>query len=378
MGEALGIEHLFEISGSERVWAFFSPLFIFAVFLLAQLILPSRKVQGYVKDPNTGEPRSYRLNGMLVFVLAQILWATEATGLDRDWFYLATLWAVLGGTVFTIIFTLVTTFTQPKIQGQSLLHAFWEGRAQELQIFGGRVDLKMWFYVVGGTMWSLNALSGAVWHSENAQTTNAGVYLYAAFVTFYIFDYFIFERVQLYTYDLIHERVGFVLWWGGTVVYGWLYAMPMWGMAAYDAPDMSAGWRNFWLVVSATLVMVGWTIGRGSNLQKYMFKRFPDRHFLGLIENKYIEAGDRKILVSGFWGVARHFSYFGEGLICIGLALSFAHFGALWAWTYAIFVICFFTVRQRVDDEKCAAKYGADKWAEYQQGVPYRIFPGIY
>ncbi|MCY3910213.1 MAG: ergosterol biosynthesis protein, partial [bacterium] len=206
------MEHLFDLSGSEKVWAFFTPLIIFAAFFVAQLILPARKVTGYVKNPQTGEPRPYRLNGLLVFVIAQILWATEVTGLDRDWFYRSTLWAVLGGTVFTTLFAIASVLSQPKGEIQNIWWALWEGRAKEFQFFGERVDIKMWFYVVGGTMLSLNALSGAVWHSENAVVTNPGVYMYAAFMTFYVFDYFVFERVQLYTYDLIHEHLGFKLW----------------------------------------------------------------------------------------------------------------------------------------------------------------------
>ena len=146
MGDALGIEHLFELSGSEKVWAFFTPLIIFAAFFLAQLILPARKVTGYVKNPETGEPRNYRLNGLLIFVIAQILWATEATGLDRDWFYRSTLWAVLGGTVFTTIFALVAVYSQPKGEIQNPLVALWEGRAKEMQFFGERVDIVIFGY----------------------------------------------------------------------------------------------------------------------------------------------------------------------------------------------------------------------------------------
>ena len=28
--------------------------------------------------------------------------------------------------------------------------------------------------------------------------------------------------------------------------------------------------------------------------------------------------------------------------------------------------------------KECAQKYGPEKWAEYQEKVPYRIFPGVY
>ena len=193
-------------------------------------------------------------------------------------------------------------YSQPRKEKRSFIAELWVGRAQELSFFGNRFDVKMYLYVVGGTMLSLNAMSGAAWHYDQfGENSNPGVFLYAAFFTFYIFDYFVFERVQLYTYDLIHEKLGFKLLWGGLMIYGWMYILPLWGMAAVPDPGFSTAWTYVWLIGTGALFLLGWSITRGANLQKYTFKRWPDRKFLGLIEPRYIEAGDRKILCSGFW-----------------------------------------------------------------------------
>ncbi|MYD40188.1 MAG: ergosterol biosynthesis protein [Acidimicrobiia bacterium] len=379
MIEWLGIGHLFELSGSEAIAGFLTPLVVFAVFFLLQLILPARKAPGYVTDPATGEPRRYRLNGLLVYLVVLIVWAFELTGMERAWFYRSSVYAVAGGTVLAVIFTLVAVFSQPKGENENTWLALWEGRARELSFLGERFDVKMYLYVVGGAMFALNALSGAAYHYELfGDDSNPGVFLYAAFFSFYIMDYFVFERVQLYTYDLIHENLGFKLLWGGLIVYGWLYILPLWGMAVHPGPGFSGLWRYVWLIGTPVLFLGGWAIGRGANLQKYTFKRWPDRKFLGLIEPVYIEAGDRKILCSGFWGVARHFNYLGEGFLALSIALVFGYVGNLWAWTYFIFIVSFFTVRQIYDDRFCAEKYGPEKWAEYQDRVKYRIFPGVY
>ena len=349
------------------------------MFFLAQIMLPGRWVPGYVINPETGEPRNYRLNGILVFAIALIVWALELTGMPSDWFYRSSIYAVAGGTVFTAIFAVLAVFSQPQGKERNPIAALWTGRARELAFFNNRFDVKMYFYVVGGTMLSLNALSGAAYHYELfGEDSNPGVFLYAAFFTFYILDYFIFERVQLYTYDLIHEKLGFMLFWGGLVVYGWLFILPLWGMSAYPDPGFSPAWTYAWLIGTAALFLFGWSISRGANLQKYTFKRWPDRKFLGIIEPKYIEAGDRKILCSGLWGVARHFNYMGEGFLSLSIALVFGHFTNPWAWTYFVFIVTLFTFRQRDDDRHCAEKYGPDKWAEYQARVKYRIFPGVY
>ncbi len=379
MIEWLGIDHLFELSGSEAIAGFLTPLVVFAVFFLLQLILPARKVPGYVTDPATGEPRRYRLNGLLVYLVVLIVWAFELTGMERAWFYRSSVYAVAGGTVLAVIFTLVAVFSQPKGENENTWLALWEGRALELSFLGERFDVKMYLYVVGGTMFAVNALSGAAYHYELfGDDSNPGVFLYAAFFTFYILDYSIFERVQLYTYDLIHERLGFKLIWGGLIVYGWLYILPLWGMAVHPDPGFSGPFRYVWLIGTPVLFLGGWAIGRGANLQKYTFKRWPDRKFLGLIDPVHIEAGDRKILCSGFWGVARHFNYLGEGFLALSISLVFGYVGNLWAWTYFIFIVSFFTTRQIYDERFCAEKYGPEKWAEYQERVKYRIFPGIY
>ena len=379
MVDWLGIGHLFELSGAEAVAGFFTPLAVFAAFFLAQLILPGKWVQGYVVDRETGEPRKYRLNGILVFALAVVVWAFELTGMPREWFYRSSVYAVAGGTVFAAIFTVIAVYGQKRARTRGVIGDLWAGRVREISFFGSRFDVKMYFYVVGGSMLALNAMSGAAWHHQRfGGDSNPGVFLYAAFFTFYVLDYFVFERVQLYTYDLIHENLGFKLFWGGLIVYGWLFILPLWGMAAHPDPGFSPGWDDFWLIGTAALFLFGWGISRGANLQKYTFKRWPERKFLGLIEPRYIEAGERKILCSGLWGVARHFNYMGEGFLSLSIALVFGHFANPWAWTYFVFIVTLFVCRQIEDDAYCAEKYGAEKWAEYRARVKYRIMPGVY
>ena len=127
MVDWLGIGHLFELSRTEATLGFFTPLAIFAVFFLAQLILPGRWVPGYVINPETREPRKYRLNGMLVFLVALIVWSFELTGMPRDWFYRSSIYAVAGGTVFTTIFTFLGVFSQPPGKVKNPLLALWLG-----------------------------------------------------------------------------------------------------------------------------------------------------------------------------------------------------------------------------------------------------------
>ena len=270
MFDWLGIGHLVELTAGEAVLGFLTPLFVMAAFFVLQMVIPGKRVPGYVIDAETGQPRSYRLNGLAVFLVAQVLWWFELTGMPRDWFYRSSLYAVAGGTVLAVVMTLIAVFSQPEGDVKNKFLACWFGRAQEMQFFNNRIDLKMYFYVVGGTMLSLNAFSGAVWHYERfGADANPGAYLFAAFFTLYVFDYFVFERVQLYTFDIIYERLGFKMFWGGLFVYGWMFIIPMWGMAAHPDPGHAGGWRALWLIGAPALYAAGWCISRGANMQKY-------------------------------------------------------------------------------------------------------------
>ena len=315
MIEWLGISHFFELSGMEAVAGFFTPLAVFAAFAVAQIILPARRVPGYVIDAETGQPRNYRLNGILVFVIALIVWATEITGMPRDWFYRSTVYAVAGGTVTTLIFALLAVFTQPQGEQKNPIAALWSGRVRELSFFNNRFDVKMWFYVVGGTMLSLNALSGAAYHYDRFRRQHQSRRFPVCGVLHVLRTGLLHLRARPVLHlrpDPREARVHVVL--GRPRGLRMAVHPPAVGHGRSPGPrildrvDVCLAHRN-----GLRCSCSEWSISRGANLQKYTFKRWPDRKFLGLIEPKYIEVGDRKILYSGFWGVARHFNYMGEG-----------------------------------------------------------------
>ena len=129
MIERLGVGHLFELSPKEAIAGFFTPLAIFAAFFLVQFNVPGRRVTGYVINPETGEPRNYKLNGILVFAIALIVWAFELLGMPRDWFYRSSVYAVAGGTASCIIFSSFAVFSRPPREIKNPFFAFWEGRA---------------------------------------------------------------------------------------------------------------------------------------------------------------------------------------------------------------------------------------------------------
>ena len=88
------------------------------------------------------------------------------------------------------------------------------------------------------------------------------------------------------------------------------------------------------------------------------------------------EKRESLLLLSGYWGLARHFHYVPEilGAFCWTVP---ALFNDVLAYFYVIFLTILLTDRALRDDNRCAAKYGAD-WELYKKKVPYRILPGIF
>lgn len=354
---------------------FLTPWIVFAGLLGLHLLLPARHVEGYVEDERTGRPLHYRLNGLPVLFVAVGLWLLAGyTGLvPWDWLWSHRWSGAAGACTLGILLSLAVVLTAPST-GRSLAADLFLGRRANPQMFGGRADAKMVLYLVGAVLLELNLLSFAAHHwLTHPENPNPGVALHVALFSWFVCEYLFFERVHLYTYDLFAEKLGFKLVWGCLTWYPYFYAVGLWSTA--DLPDPDA---PIWLFVLATLLFFsGWSLARGANMQKFVFKRDPRKTFLGRIEPETLGDGDRVVLCSGFWGVSRHVNYLGEVLMASGLALSLGWPTVIFPWLYPLYYVVLLGTRERDDDRRCAEKYGA-VWEEYRRRVPWRIIPGVY
>jgi steroid 5-alpha reductase family enzyme len=71
-----------------------------------------------------------------------------------------------------------------------------------------------------------------------------------------------------------------------------------------------------WLAVNGVLLVkaAGYLTFRGSNSQKDLFRRDPSHPRVRGLQTIRTETG-RQLLVSGWWGIARHINYFGDWLM---------------------------------------------------------------
>ncbi len=358
----------------EKAAGFLAPAVVYAFIFLLQLVLPGRWVRGYVTAPDSTEKLRYRLNGLLVLCVVVGCWFLLGyyEWLPWNWLYQYRWYGLAGAIVFGLLFSFVLVVPYPAVK-TSLWADFFLGRLENPQLWGGRIDAKMWLYLIGAVMLELNILSFAAQHYlQYGNQASPGLFVSVGLLTFFVVDYLTFEEVHLYTYDFFAERVGFKLGWGCIAFYPFFYTVPIW--SAVELPD--AQMPVTLLLLYVLLFFLGWILSRGANLQKYRFKKDPTRPFLG-ITPETISDGEKKLLVNGFWGLSRHINYLGEILMATGIVLCLGHPSLIWPWLYPLYYVALLFPRQADDDQRCTAKYGS-LWEQYKKRVPYKIIPYIY
>jgi protein-S-isoprenylcysteine O-methyltransferase Ste14 len=358
----------------EPLAAFFAPVLVYFFIFVLNAALPGRWVVGYAKKSDSNEKLTYRLNGLLVLFTVVFCWFMLCLSglMPWDWLYEFRWYGLLGAITFGLIFSILMVVPYPAVR-KFFIADFFFGRLENPQLWGGRVDAKMWLYLVGAIMLELNILSFAAHHFlTSGNQASMGIYLATGLLTYFIIDYLTFEEVHLYTYDFFAERVGFKLGWGCIAFYPYFYAIPIWTTVELPNPNTS----TFALVLFVLIFLSGWILARGANMQKYFFKKDPQRTFLG-ITPETVTDGNKTLLVNGFWGLSRHINYLGEILMATGIVLCVGHPSLIWPWLYPLYYVALLFTRQMDDDKRCALKYGA-LWDQYLKKVPYRIIPYIY
>ena len=350
-----------------------TPLVVYLVITFLHIIIPAKKIKGYVKNEITGEGMNYRINGKFVLLASILIWFLLGyfNIVPYVWLY-ETRWLGLIGACFIGLIYSFYIVSKHSSTGKSFFADFWFGRAKDVQIGDGFIDAKLWLYLIGAVMLQLNVLSFAAYHILNVENINYGFLLGCAMLTWFCFDYLIFEKVHLWTYDFIAERVGFKLGFGCLAFYPYFYSVSLWFTA--DLPN--SGHPAGLTILFGALFILGWVFTRGANMQKYFFKTAPEKKFLW-IEPEVISDGKLSLLSNGYWGVSRHINYLGEIIQAIAVALASGYAGIWMVWLYPAYYIGLMLSRQADDDKVCKEKYN-ELWDQYTEKVKYKIIPFIY
>eukprot|EP00611_Tribonema_gayanum_P000940 TRINITY_DN10706_c0_g2_i1.p2 TRINITY_DN10706_c0_g2~~TRINITY_DN10706_c0_g2_i1.p2 ORF type:complete len:126 (-),score=41.13 TRINITY_DN10706_c0_g2_i1:333-683(-) len=113
---------------------------------------------------------------------------------------------------------------------------------------------------------------------------------------------------------------------------------------------------------------------RLANKQKDAFRKNPKSPEVAHLKFMQTQRGT-KLLVSGWWGMARKINYTGDWLMGLSWCLC-CGFDSPLPYFYAAYFGVLLVHRAFRDDHACAAKYGED-WKAYKAKVPYMFIPKV-
>ncbi|KAK3331730.1 delta(14)-sterol reductase like protein [Cercophora scortea] len=399
---------------------------VFAYFLFSAIlyrVLPATEVVG--TQLAGGGRLKYRFNAFssTVFTLTVCAAGTIAQGAEFPvWTFISDNYLQLLTTTILISYALATfvyvrsfqvkpadpEFRELAAGGHSgnIMYDWFIGRELNPRItlpLLGEIDIKEWMELRPGMLgWILmNCAFIAKQYRLYGYVTDS-IVLITVIQAFYVLDGQFMEPSILTTIDITTDGFGCMLSFGDLVWVPFLYSTQTRYLAVHPQTLGPYG-----LAAVSAVLAAGFTIFRLSNNQKNAFRLNPNDPSVAHL--KYIEtkAGTR-LLISGWWGVARHINYFGDWLqswpysLPTGiagytiLAAGSQADGAIkmldgreviageargWGMVFTYFYILYFAVllihRDGRDDEKCSRKYGED-WKKYKKIVRSKIVPYVY
>jgi len=352
----------------------------FAFQALLERVLPAKIAQG-TPLPD-GSRLDYRINGLAAMFVTLV---TVGVGYAMGWLPLALLHEHFGAmlTSITIFSFALAYFVMwwganrpggPQKVGPSFFRNYFYGTALNPRtppVTG--FDWKFFCECRPGLIgWIVLDLGMAAAQYEKYGEVSIAMWGVIFLQTAYVANNFWNESWLLTTIDIQQERFGWML------VFGDLVLVPMtYCLQAYWLIDNFRDPSPVYIGAVIAFAAAGYTIFMGSNLQKARFRRDPDNAKIWGKPAQYMdtERGTR-LLLSGYWGKARHMNYLGDWMIALSFGLC-SGFGSVIPYFYPIWFALLLVTRERRDDRWCAEKYGAD-WQRYKERVRWRIVPGVY
>jgi hypothetical protein len=277
--------------------------------------------------------------------------------------------------IFAFVFSLFLYFhgkasKHPERRSGNALYDYFMG--MELNPRLGNFDLKLFCEARPGLiLWVLINLSFAAKQYKLHNVITTPMILVCAFHFCYIADYYFHEEAILTTWDIKHENFGWMLCWGNLVWVPFTYTLQAFYLINHT--------HELTLPAAIGIValnVLGYTIFRGTNIQKHRFRKNPAGLVWGRPPEYIRTARGTLLLTSGWWGIARHLNYCGDLLMALAWCLP-AGFEHPLPYFYILYFTILLVHREWRDNAMCQAKYGAD-WEAYCRKVRWRIVPGVY
>jgi len=199
------------------------------------------------------------------------------------------------------------------------------------------------------------------------------VILAAAFQVLYAMDAMFFEEYYFHSHDAMNSGYG----WSLISSYLTFPFLPT--LITKYLLDRSPVVAWYYLALIGLMNAVGYVIFRSSETQRCEFAKNPSNPALAHLET-VSTAGNRKLIVSGWWGLVRHPNYLGEVLIQWSWVLPAV--GALGFTDLVPYYLPFVTtlmlvIRCHQINQRNKRKYGS-AWNSYCEKVRSNIIPKVY
>lgn len=281
----------------------------------------------------------------------------------------------------------------------NIIYDFFIGRELNPRVdiaFLGTIDIKAFMELRPGMLgWVLLDLAFVAHQYKVHGYVSDSIILITLFQSLYVFDALWMERAVLTTLDITSDGFGFMLAFGDLVWLPVIYSLQARYLAVYPV--------NLGIVGILGILGVqglGYYLFRAANNEKNRFRNNSKDARVAHLKFMETKSGS-KLLVSGWWGTARHINYLGDWIMAWSYCLPTGIAGYViqpqnstssrselvqgegrgWGMVFTYFYLIYFAVllihRASRDEDKCMRKYGKD-WVEYKKRVPWVILPGIY
>jgi len=364
--------------------------------LLMMWLVPGKDHYGPVAP--SGHVPIYKANGVQCFVLTIVLWALGAYFelFPAGWQYTHApgMFAFLNMSALLLCCVLyVKGRTAPSTpdaghSGNIIFDVFWG--TELYPRFGHSIwkigwDVKLFTNCRFGMMyWGLSGLSYAAAQYEREGYVSSSMVVSALIQVIYVLKFFWWEMGYMGTMDIQHDRAGFYICWGCLVWVPSMYTCHTMYLV-HNPHNLGTGWTIALLVFGLAGVFVNYQ----ADAQKQEFRRNKGKSIIwgkpakGLVAHYTTADGEIKsslLLMSGWWGVSRHFHYLPEWMAAFAWTaptLAVGVGGNLAGFTYFIFLVFLLVDRAGRDDLRCRSKY-TKYWDTYCSKVPYKILPYVY
>jgi len=259
-----------------------------------------------------------------------------------------------------------------------LPYLFYRGIELHPRIFD--IDVKQWSNCrVGMLGWALLTIVFAK-ADHDINGFHAGPYVTAFLTNIYLAKFFKWETGYFNTLDITLDRGGFYLCWGCLCWVQVFYTFTSAFMVGH--PSKANNFAAFAILIYG---LVSITLNYAVDLQKEVFRTNDGKcHIWGkpakYLDVEYLNHDGKlkksKLMLSGYWGLARHMNYLMEINLSLSWALPAVGYG-ITPFAYFIFIIILLVHRTYRDEEKCKQKYGKG-FDEYCKRVPYKIIPYVF